>query len=137
MKETKLKISWDERYSVDHGIIDTQHQQLFSILAQLEKASTKDANSESILKVIDELYNYTQMHFNLEEEIMMKGHYNKFEEHKMLHDEFKQSILIYREQFELFEANEIALILCKKLSDWLLNHILFTDQDYAHLLKLK
>jgi hemerythrin len=144
MKEEVInKVMWDERYIIDNSNIDEQHKKIFSILDLLENSCNSESESESesesktILFAIDSLFEYTQVHFHAEEQLMLSGNYNKYEEHKLLHEQFIDSILIYREQFELIGASEIAVMLCLKLREWLVNHILFVDQDYSHSLNLK
>lgn len=132
-----IKLSWDERYSVDHCSVDEQHKRIFTILDTLQNSCNGGSDSSTILEAIDGLFEYTQTHFQAEEQLMLKGNYDKYEEHKLLHEQFIDSILIYREQFELIGASEIAVLLCNKLKEWLIGHILFVDQDYAHHLHLK
>jgi hemerythrin len=135
--ENTKKLAWDERYSIDHSYVDVQHKKIFAILDTLQNSCNGDSDNATILAAIDGLFEYTQTHFQAEEQLMLKGNYDKYEEHKLLHEQFIDSILIYREQFELIGASEIAVLLCNKLKDWLIGHILFVDQDYAHHLHLK
>ncbi len=137
MNNSVKKYAWDERFSIDQGPIDLQHKKLFAILTKVENYCQEQGDPSIILKAIDDLLVYTEYHFELEENLMLSQNYNKYPEHKLLHEQFKQTVLLFREEFELIGANEIALSLCSKLREWLITHILFADQDYAHSLVVR
>jgi hemerythrin len=126
---------WTNEISVGIQEIDEQHKQLVNLLNQLFDAMVSDdSNREAIaLKTLDELINYTNVHFAVEESLFRIFDYEDYDRHKKAHDRLKD------------EVNEIALSvksgatrLDSKLlifmKNWLTSHIMEEDKRYSKFL---
>ena len=118
-------IKWNKSFSVGIEKIDKQHKFFFKIVNKLYNID--DTNIEELKKIIEELYDYTIYHFKSEEEYLQKVRYPHLKEHQNVHQNFVKKIK------ELKEIDEIPddIDLFEFASEWLIDHILNTDQKYA------
>jgi hemerythrin len=126
------KIIWDKRYNIDNGIIDKQHQYLVKLI-NLIADETEYISTEAVKAIFVELIHYANIHFHDEEEIMMKTNYPHKKEHKQEHRKFVEDL----EKIELdviFENPKAIDKILKFLKEWLINHILISDKDFAPFL---
>ena len=73
--------------------IDRQHQELIGKLNRLNDAVSKMESRETIYQMIDDVIEYTRLHFATEEELMLKSGYPLYEAHKEKHKELIQDAL--------------------------------------------
>ena len=122
-------IKWSERFSLNIELIDKQHKQLIYLINQLYD-NMKNGNSKNILeKTIDELCEYTKVHFKEEEKIFEKYGYIDTVEHKESHQIFINEIVNFKKMFNENKVTVSSKILLY-LRDWLYDHILKTDKKY-------
>ena len=124
-----MRIRWDSRYEIGHAEIDAQHEGWFIIISDfLESIDT--AQFKEFEGVMLE---YTQRHFQHEERLMREVDYPEIDDH------------IQRHQRLLAQLGELALHFEKGkldrnawrhyLTDWLLNHIRYTDSKLADFIE--
>ncbi len=111
--------------------IDEEHQVLFDIIAQtyrLMERRYKHEIFDEIMELLDQLNDYTTIHFAHEEAYMEKVGYPHLEEQKAAHNSF-------RERIEMRALGEDAIgqwayleELLNYLFAWLGNHILLMDK---------
>lgn len=123
-------VDWQNAYSLGMPEIDEQHKALFELINELWGAIVKRASIENQMLVIEGLERYTIAHFTAEETFMRAIKYSKFDVHKQMHDQFIQRIA--DEKTRLLNGHGFSLDVLYFLKDWLVNHILVSDQDYAH-----
>ena len=118
-------IKWNKSYSVGIEEIDKQHKKFFEIINKLYYLDDDDNNK--FKKIVEELYDYTIYHFKSEEEYLQKAGYPHLKEHQNVHQNFVKKIK------ELKELDKIPddIDLFEFASEWLIDHILNTDQKYA------
>lgn len=129
---------WSENYATGIERIDEQHKKLVEIGAKLEDMLyTGDSIDyyDYILETIDELRDYTEYHFNYEENRMRECGYPDLEEHRMEHLYFVKKIgnLAMRD----IDSQQISVIseTLEFLAKWLFSHILDSDMKYVDYLK--
>ncbi len=122
-------VNWQNAYSLGIPEIDEQHKVLFELINELWDALAKRSPIQSQLLVIEGLEHYTTAHFAAEETLMRVIKYPKFDTHKQTHDKFVRRIA--EEKARLLAGNGLSLDVLYFLKDWLVNHILVDDQDYA------
>ena len=125
---------WSDKYSVGNLEIDQQHQQLFSLFAQLVEGIEKGGASFHLEQVFTQLYGYIKNHFRYEERIMKKADYPELDNHKKKHEKIKTKLKKFREEFNQAKGkkkDEVATDVAKFLQDWLQGHIKGEDQQYA------
>jgi hemerythrin-like metal-binding protein len=122
--------SWKPSYSVKVRSCDAEHLKLFALINDLHEAMQSGKGSQVIQRVVGELELYTKTHFSAEEALMAKAKYPALAAHCVEHQRFIESIANLRKQG--IAGQSIATL--SFLNDWLVSHIMRTDQQYsAHL----
>lgn len=119
-----------EEYLTGIEQIDKEHKRLFEIaeeLYQLSKDELMFDKYDNIRKTLEELRDYTNMHFDHEEAYMESIGYKRMFMQKTQHDALRKQI----EEWDIDSIDEnqdeVIAELLKVVTDWLVNHIL--DQD--------
>ena len=124
-------IKWTQDLSLDHSLIDEQHQKLFSIVNLLIK--NIDVNQEFIKKILLDLKAYSEQHFSEEEAILKERNYPGLEDHKFEHRFFIRRISSFCKEV-VDENQELSEKMLEFLTDWIKHHTLEEDQDYKKYL---
>ncbi len=128
-------IAWSDEYSVEIQEIDEQHKRLIDIMNELYDALAKKDYGEEVNTVLDELVEYTKVHFAVEETLMRIFHYEEYEDHKAIHDNIVSKVLEFQGKFRAGDT-KIGMELLMFLKDWLFDHINNVDKRYSkHFLK--
>lgn len=112
--------------------IDEEHKKLFQLVNETmgllhdEKSQNK---IQEVRKVLVELKEYTEVHFDNEELYMESIHDPELEQQKKEHREFRQKIAVWNlsDLGEPKEQQEMLEELVKYLARWLYHHILGSD----------
>jgi hemerythrin-like metal-binding protein len=125
------QIIWDDSFSVNNYEIDLQHKKWIEIYNTMDiKMSKKGAQRSDVLEALKDMGDYARYHFSFEEEYMRNINYPDFIEHRRIHKIFDNLIYNYYRKVlegEVILGSEIINI----LKEWLLNHILKEDKQYA------
>jgi len=127
-------IQWNNSMSVGIEEIDQQHKKLVSLIDDLYQAMSKGKGKEELEIIFKELFDYVKTHFFAEEKLMFVHHYDGYEGHKREHQKFVEQLKKYKEKFDQGDR-KVAIEVSKFLKEWLINHIMKTDQQYAPYLK--
>lgn len=127
--------NWSDAYALDMPEIDDQHKALFVLINRLWKQIVTQADRAEVLKVLDELEQYTISHFAAEETFMRVIGYPGFDEHKVVHGKFVSRI--GKEKAAILAGSALTLDILRFLKDWLVDHILVSDKAYAGYHKQK
>lgn len=125
-------LNWSEKYSVNHNILDQQHQQLFEIVNELYNSFTNRDSHIIIREIISKLHYYAVFHFAEEEKILHKRNVPLKNHHIKQHNDFIKLIAALQNKFDLGDRNG-SVQLIGHLKRNLMNHILNDDKKYAHL----
>jgi len=124
-------IAWSEAMEIGHPRIDQQHKKLFAIADML----VKDGDHMRVMAILASLSEYVQVHFREEETLLAELGYPDLAAHKQAHDAFRTRLAkLYANAGGMLLgriADEVRVL----VNDWLANHILVTDRDYAKYLK--
>lgn len=124
---------WEDSYSVENEMIDTQHKRLFEIAQAAYLMVNHPVTKEEIKGVLREFFEYMRDHFHDEEQYMESIGYPGLEEHKKLHRkiifDLSEAIKTIRSANELKE--KIGII----AKEWLLQHILKEDMQIRRYCK--
>lgn len=137
-----MPIIWTKEYSIGVDEMDAQHKMLLIIINRIELISNGNPQrgdfENKVKSVLQELYNYTVLHFSSEEVIMKMFSYPDFDNHKKQHDKFidlvngkKTEIEKMLDEGKIEEVNHEIKEIYTFLSNWLLTHIKKTDSDYT------
>jgi len=118
----------------DVSVIDQQHLELVNMLNRLNDAVKNRESREDIYRIIDEVIEFTRVHFATEEEMMAHSGYADVEFHKEKHKQLMQDALHLKEK--------LADISDAMFSDWfnhwpftrVLAHIQYADKQFEEQL---
>lgn len=123
-------IEWQPSFSVAVPELDNQHKRLISLMNELHAAMLTGKGSETQGRILAELIRYTQAHFDAEEAYMRSIGFANFADHRLKHEKLTREVLTF--QNNLAAGNVMLSIdLMNFLRDWLQNHILIEDSQYA------
>lgn len=125
---------WKEEYCTGIAIIDEQHKELFNISNRVYDLLKNDIYVDKynkIINLVEELKDYTVLHFKTEEEILLKVKYKKFLSHKVEHDDFIKRFNDINLNKVDNGQDEYIKETFDFVLDWIVNHILKTDMYYV------
>lgn len=137
-----MPVVWTKEYSIGIEEMDKQHQRLLVLINRVEIVSQMDSKRDDFkdkcLEVIQDVINYTVLHFASEEVLLRMFEYPDYVEHKNTHDKFVAFInkkqLHAQSLFANGKHDEMNLELddlYQFLKKWLLGHIMKTDTEYT------
>ena len=124
-------LKWTNRFSVEHESLDRDHQRLFALFNDLCQAMRAGRSKNVIAAVLDQLIEYTAVHFRREEDLMTAGNFPDLATHRKAHEAFVAKVLEVRERFTRVASNTLAMETLDFVKDWLINHIQKSDRAYA------
>lgn len=119
----------DRDFEFDLEMYNHQQTRLFALFNQLLKCKSDDSDDVQITEVIDELDDYSQTYFHLEERLMMKNNYPLLAEHVLQHRLFIFKV----EEFRIAQAYKTQAMIENMiflLRKWFILHIYEQDQKY-------
>jgi len=135
-----MSFEWKDRYSLNIPEIDEQHKRLFEIgyhaynLAMLNDGYD---HYDEIMTIVDELLDYVKYHFEYEEKLLEKYNYSKFVSHCNEHNFYIDKIAHISGDKVDADQQKAILDILNFLSEWISNHILIIDRQYANELREK
>ena len=128
-------IDWSDQLSVGIQEIDEQHKVLVDLLNKLHAAIINHQGHAVALSILDQLFQYTHVHFTVEESLMRILGYADYENHKAHHELLIKQVRQLRTKLEI-EGHSISFELLHFLKKWLTKHIMEEDMEYVpHFLK--
>jgi len=115
---------WKSSFEIGIEKIDSEHKHLLQLLNDCISDLT------SAKGICDELKEYAEFHFSDEEDLMQWSRYPEFQTHQQWHRFFEDQV----RQLEkaIFTGGEKSIAsLISFLRDWILNHILLEDKEFA------
>jgi len=126
----KEYIPWSEDLSVGLEEIDEQHKILINLINRLfNEAILKRADKSLISDILDELIQYTIVHFAVEESLFRIFDYPDSEAHQEHHDQLKKEVVSFRKKFQ--DGTPIDIELMGFLKKWITLHIMKDDKKYT------
>ncbi len=129
-----MRVEWSDKLSVGDQSIDAQHQNLFSIINEIDDyVSSKSTEKGLLVNIIDRLWWYAMTHFQNEEGLMTRADYKKLPEHKKIHEDMLAKVRQYHAQAhagQKINPEELYTF----LTGWLTDHIMQTDMQYKDCL---
>lgn len=127
--------AFTDEYLTGIALVDEEHHHLFDIIRDINDLVHEELlhdKFDEIMRILDELKNYTEFHFHDEETYMQKINYPGLEAQKMAHAAFVEKLV----NLDLSDLDEIDENQQTYLSDlinfllgWLSNHILKMDKE--------
>ncbi len=123
-------LEWSDKLSVNIEEIDAQHKKLIDLINKLNDAWKEDFKREDVRSVFMELIEYTKYHFTSEEKYMEENNYPDLEAHKKQHQSFVNKLNKLQSKCS-FNSKEAYTDLLSFLSNWVVVHIMHSDQEYV------
>lgn len=123
-------IEWSNELSVGIEEIDSHHRILVDLLNQVHEAIQQRRGAEVAKEIIQQLAEYTRVHFAVEESLMRILHYPDYERHKADHDRLVEHLADLQEKLYTGKG-PISIELAQFLKAWLTKHILEVDKRYV------
>lgn len=131
VREADNPLAFTEKYFTGIALIDEEHRRLFEIIAQantLIKEELLHDKYDEIVNILNQLREYTQVHFSDEEEYMKHIDYPLLPAQKRAHEAFVEKLSEIN--LEEVDENQQSYLeeLMEYLAGWLINHILKADK---------
>ncbi|HLO64653.1 MAG TPA: bacteriohemerythrin [Azonexus sp.] len=138
MKAGPELLQWSDTFATGVDRIDRQHRMLLNILNDANHCFRHGGNAEAQARALEDLIGYTIYHFDSEEELMESGSYgdrwpDDERNHVREHRAFAKAAAEY--QLAIKQGGSIDYArLFGFLNNWLLNHVMGTDQKLGAFL---
>ena len=123
-------IVWNPDYNLGIPIIDEHHRGIVTTINSLHFGMQNNNIKEILFPIIDMVYDYTLIHFQIEEDFLVKFGFPNVERHHELHEELTTRLkkigrksLLDNDPYDFMNF----------LKTWWINHICFEDllfKDY-------
>jgi len=128
-------LEWSDDISMNINELDEDHKKMLSLVNRSQQVMTGRGSDVDLKIILNELLDYSKVHFKHEEDIMKICAYPDIEKHKQAHQFFNQQIAV------CIEESEAGRLTAKKLFDflvvWLTDHIMNMDQKMVPWIKGK
>nr|WP_296091848.1 hemerythrin family protein [uncultured Dorea sp.] len=133
-----MNITFDDNLITGNKTIDAQHQELIDRIQQFVTACESGDTKVKAIKMLDYLDEYTNFHFQEEEELQKSVNYPELANHHAKHEEFKKTI---QELYDFLNENEgpneqFIQQVKRNVVDWLFQHIKTFDRSVAEYIHL-
>jgi hemerythrin-like metal-binding protein len=122
---------WKQSYSVQHKILDEQHQIILGLCHRIEQYinDARESDNEALLQATKEFALNVRIHFRTEENILQQSNYPLCQPHKHQHDAYLDIL-----DSILTGENDCsnAYLLKEYLVNWWIDHILCSDMQYVN-----
>lgn len=114
--------------------MDDQHGILMDAINELRQALIRGCGREKISELLDQLIEFTRMHFSSEEQLMAQTGFPGLEEHRAEHHRMLAEILQAAHRLQYGEGLQLRPLLCG-MHDRFLEHIESIDRQYSPWLR--
>lgn len=135
-------IIWDdESMNTGIGLIDTQHKKLCDIVNSFGNAINRNEEDKILYDIVEELIDYTQYHFSVEEEFFDKFDFPQKDLHKSEHKYFIEYFNNIKNDLDKDTKKrnkpsvDLTMDMLKFLVEWFITHITGSDREYIELFK--
>ena len=127
-------MTWTEKLSVGVRVLDDDHKRLVAMVNELYEAMQAGHGKETLGRILNDLVNYTKVHFAREEKLFAQTGYSASGPHKREHDTLTGQALDVQRKYAAGANAALSIEVLHFLKDWLINHIQGSDQKYrSHL----
>ena len=123
-------IEWDARLGVGIEDIDDQHKELLAIANRALVSVAEHKPDDVAMSVVQELRDYTVVHFRAEEAFMERHGFPDRAKHMLEHERLVRQVKEFQRRFYYHQSvtpDEVRIF----VKSWLFDHILAWDMRYA------
>lgn len=129
-----LIAQWKPDYETGYTLIDDQHRSLFHAINALNSAMLEGRAEALLERTLKSLRNYTTIHFETEQQFMLKYGYPGYSEHKAKHELLREHVRQLTQQ-QQENTKQLTITVSHFLTDWLIHHIQNEDQKMITFLR--
>lgn len=123
--------SWNENYQMHIKSIDIQHHRLIEIVNELHDLYLFNPDdSKAFSAILDSLVKYISTHFQYEETLLRNYEFPDLEKHIAEHRRLSSDFNNYLEKYRNKDEVDVPSLL-NFTREWLQNHMLGSDMEYA------
>jgi hemerythrin len=126
-------IEWMQEMSVHVTEIDVQHKKLVAIVNAAFSIENPNENRKEFEPILNDLIEFTRVHFSTEEKYFEKFNYAEKDEHIAEHLKLMDDVLKFKDGFDSGKCDCEPFL--SFLRDWLAEHLLKMDQKYIECFK--
>lgn len=128
--------NWKDEYTVNVNEIDRQHKKMINLVTNIHVSVESRIDKDKLKILLNELVEYTRMHFSTEDKLMKKYAYPKFKKH---HKEHKLLLKYLDQLVKAIEKGKHPTFYSDYdiSSDWAIIHINDHDKELAVFLNSK
>lgn len=128
-----MRITWTAEMATGAHQIDLQHQELITLINELEDAHAAGREAAALDEALPKLTAYVLFHFGTEESLMKRSGIasDHFALHKQQHGDFAARIAALRARPDAAAALPALL---DYLKSWLMEHIMRSDRELVAIL---
>jgi hemerythrin len=127
---------WSDSFKIGNDKVDEQHQELFKTINEFIQSCDK-SDPQKLTEALTFLVNYTVHHFDDEEALQKECGYPHYEEHKQIHEDFKNTVGRLVQKFtESHSVTDLKSDVNKILVTWVLNHVQRDDRKIGEYIRL-
>ena len=130
-------MNWTEKLSVGVAVIDDDHKKLVAMVNGLYDAMQAGRGKDTLGQILDDLVQYTKVHFAREEKFFAQTGYPGALLHKQEHDALTGQVVDVQHKYAAGASATLSLDVLHFLKDWLIQHIQGSDQKYRPHLNAK
>ena len=131
MLKHNVFIVWKQEYQLGIPIIDEQHRGIVTIINSLHYGIQNKYIDDILVPIVDMIKDYTQIHFQIEEDFLEECHFPNLVKHQSLHDDLTAKLAIIGNKSMLDQDPFQFLDFLKK---WWIDHICIEDQAFRDFL---
>lgn len=129
-------LTWHDQYLIGHSTIDEEHKMLFRLINDFHTGWSENRDRAAVAKLLNQLIQYGEMHFQHEEGIMSSEGYPQLENHQKVHEKLVEEI--FKLNQELVDKSQLLeRDMGKFLKQWLVDHIVHNDFEFRSFLERK
>ena len=129
-----MAVTWDRAFETGHVEIDRQHRELLALVDGLESAEAE--SPDTLLRVLEQVMDFTLTHFLLEEALMVEVSYPQLPRERMI-EQHREFTSYARLRVLEFRKGELVSVLPLQtfLADWLTGHEFGHDRLLADFIR--
>ena len=130
-------MTWTDKLSVGIKVIDEDHKRLVAMVNELYDSMQAGHGKEALGRILNDLVQYTKVHFAREERFFAETGYPAGDAHKREHDTLTNQVLEVQQKYISGASAALSIDVLRFLKDWLIRHIQGSDQKYRPHLNAK
>ncbi len=123
-------VAWNPTMSVGVEILDDDHKKLIGMLTVLLEDGVASKNRDDLVQLLNDLLEYTSVHFAREEDLMDRQGYPDLDAHKAAHRYFVDEVRKLSREYDESNTMMLRIDLILLLKEWLIEHIQSVDMRY-------